>query len=80
MLVARLSPHLTAVEIIAATVPVGTVCSAWIIFLVAVLTSAIGCGRGACARARRARRLLHAPPHTLTPPPFPCAPRAVTTR
>ena len=50
VLVARVAPHLTLAEVLAATVPVGTVASAWIIFLVAVLTSAIGCVRGGDAR------------------------------
>jgi hypothetical protein len=42
VLVARLSPALTLPEIIAASIAVGSIVPAWIVYLVACLTSAVG--------------------------------------
>ena len=48
MLLARLAPagksfRLSLPEVLAASVPVGIIASAWMVFLTACLTSAIGC-------------------------------------
>lgn len=42
VLVARLAPRLTLPELLAASVPVGTIAGAWVIYLLACFTSATG--------------------------------------
>ena len=42
MLVSRFGAHLTLVELAAGALPVGAICSAWAVYLVACLTSAVG--------------------------------------
>jgi len=42
VLLARLSPHLSLVEIAAGALPVGAICSSWAVYLIACLTSAVG--------------------------------------
>jgi hypothetical protein len=42
VLVARLSPRLSLPEIVAATVAVGSIGPAWIVYIISCLTSAIG--------------------------------------
>lgn len=48
LLTARLAPtqksyRLTLAEIVAASFPVGMICNVWLVFIIACLTSAIGC-------------------------------------
>ena len=70
VLVTHLSPHLTLCELAVASVPVGTIAGAWLLFLMSMLLSFLGYGTGSQALVSTLPCSVRCDPHLLA-----CSPR-----